>query len=182
MIYAIVTALGSLVLAALVHIATVLLVPQLAHDTIWDELDTVLTSTQAQVLARPGPDSRALGTLDPSVVITACRFDLDDGPLAVRAPTTAPQWMLSVHDRNGNLLYGLSSEAELAGGINLELRTRAQERGLVVSAVPDDRLRITAEADAGFVLFRMLVAHPSESEQITRLAERVRCNTLPDRT
>ncbi|MEO1198096.1 MAG: DUF1254 domain-containing protein [Pseudomonadota bacterium] len=181
MIYAVAGLLGSIVLAGLVHILTILAVPHLADDTIWDDLQQELADTTALVLPRPTPNSSALGTVDPAMVMAACRFDLGAGPLLVSAPTNAPQWMLTVHAPGGGVIYGVTSETELLGGLEIEIRTEAQERGLIISDAPDQRVRIRSDWSEGFVLFRMLAAHPDERAGLERLAQRVRCRNLPDR-
>ena len=78
--------LGAAMIAALVHIAAILIIPLYATRDAFARLTPLGPINATVVLAQPGPRARLLPFRDPAVASAFCRFDLTRGPLRVRAP------------------------------------------------------------------------------------------------
>lgn len=181
MIRFLVITLGTVCLAVVVHITTVLMMPRLDPSDPWDALGQLVDGPQAVVLPQASPRGGPLSALDPHVVHAACRFDLSEGPLAVSAASNVEHWALGLYRLDGTVIYSLTSQTALAQGISLELRTPGQERGQTIGAAPSETLEITANIDAGYVLYRTLVPFPSARARAEASASQLTCRVLPDR-
>lgn len=178
---ALATTLGALCLAVVVHIAIVLAMPRLDPSDPWAALGRLVDGPQAVVLPQASPRGGPLASLDPHVVHAACRFDMSEGPLAVTAASNVEHWALGLHRLDGTVIYSLTSQTELAQGISLELRTPGQERGQTIGGAATETLEITADIDAGYVLYRTLVPYPSARNKAEASAAQLSCRVLPDR-
>jgi uncharacterized membrane protein len=156
--------LATLLVALIVHGASVLLLPRLVMLRTMDGIakqagtNTILyaprATWRARTVVRPSPD----------LLYSICAYDLDAAGGAVRVSThDMPQsyWSVSVFDADTNNFYALNDQQAKAGAADFILmpQGKSTEAGrLPVVAAPTNR---------GIVLFRTLVnddAHIAEIE------------------
>ncbi|AWN46572.1 hypothetical protein DK419_09815 [Methylobacterium terrae] len=190
--------LCGLVLAGLVHVATVLAIPYLAAgDALARSRATLANDTSVLVHAaetggaadaapaeaapgQPAPGQPAEGWLprqDPAVAVGICAYDLDDGPVRITAETGPLLETIALHGRNG-AYYAITDQAALRGTVELVIMTRRQFDEALATADEDERnrdVRIVAPSREGFVSVRVLAALPSQQAQANEAARSVSC-------
>ena len=116
-----------LVGAGIVHIVVLLLLPTLSERDAWSRL-----AECGRPLRRDA--GRRLRTAAPPVVeapdplfrAVACRFDLEDGPVWLRAEGTVPFWSASVYDRSGQNVYNFNDRTAAGAALDFVVVTSAQ--------------------------------------------------------
>ncbi|MGX7709056.1 DUF1254 domain-containing protein [Methylobacterium sp. Gmos1] len=175
--------LCGLVLAGLVHVATVLAIPYLADgDALARSRATLANDTSVLVHAAEtgGPAEAAEGWLpqqDPAVAVGVCAYDLDDGPVRITAETGPLIETIALHGRGG-AYYAITDQAAVRGTVELVIMTRRQFDEALATADEDERnrdVRIVAPSRQGFVSVRVLAALPSQQAQANEAARSVSC-------
>ncbi|MFH6785462.1 MULTISPECIES: DUF1254 domain-containing protein [Methylobacterium] len=175
--------LCGLVLAGLVHVATVLAIPYLSTGDAFARSRTTLandTSVLVHAAETGGPAEAAEGWLprqDPAVAVGICAYDLDDGPVRITAETGPLLETIALHGRNG-AYYAITDQAALRGTVELVIMTKRQFDEALATADEDERnrdVRIIAPSREGFVSVRVLAALPSQQAQANEAARSVSC-------
>jgi len=174
------TTLAGLILAAIVHIVTILAVPALSlHDAAhaYRELGT---NGRAELIPAPG-QARGVPTLreaDPDVVTAICSYDLSNGPMRVVARTGALPLGLTLHRQGGGVIYAITDRAAIRGVLEFLVMTEAQ-RDERIAADEDGEtsreLRVVSDTDQGLIVVRVLVRLPSDKADAEALATGVEC-------
>ena len=176
----------ALVIAGIVHIAVVLLVPQLAQRDAWAKLSAVTRSWRFSVLSRPiGADGRTaesavVSGLDPRFAVAACRFDLREAPAAIVAEGDVPFWSVAVFDRRGEIVYSFNDRTAIDGRLDMIVLTPAQ-RARLREAPPDglDRsILVPTGITQGFVVVRAMAPDETWANIATRFARRATCERV----
>src|SRR5579863_2378392 len=118
-------------IAALVHIAAILMIPLYATRDAFARLTPLGPVNATIALEQPGPRARLLPFRDPAVASAFCRFDLTNGPLRVKAPADGSAFVsLSFHTRRGGIFYAITDRAAAHGGLEALVVTETQLRAL----------------------------------------------------
>jgi uncharacterized membrane protein len=178
---------SGLVLAALVHLATVLAIPALSRTDALSRTRGTVNADQAVLVRALQPDPAKgdgaatqptwLPAADPDVAVAVCAYNLDDGPVRVTARTGALFQSLSVHARNGSF-YAITDQAAVRGTLDLVVMTRRQFDEVLASSDEDEvsrDLRVVAPARQGYVVVRVLAGLPSQRAQADEAARSVAC-------
>ena len=174
------TAAG-LVLAGLVHVATVLAIPRFAEGDAFSRAQASETLDHPLRIhgltgEAPLPESW-LPNPDPAVSVGVCSYDLDDGPMRVSAQAGALMLSVSVHARRG-AFYALTDQAAVRGGLDLVVMTRAQYDEALANDVAGEvtrDVRIVAPARRGFAVVRVVAALPSQRAAADAAVQAVGC-------
>lgn len=170
----------TLVLAAILHILTILAIPHFATRDAWSRITAIADPAGITLLPRPLPGDEPLPGLDPSMVYGVCLYDLTEGPLAISAPMPDHYWSVAFHTRDGIIFYAVNDEAAVARRFDIELRDARQMRQYRVAYPEADETVLTIEAPSptGFALFRALVAAPSLRAEVEAAVAAISCTTL----
>ncbi len=121
------------VLGAIVHLVTVMLLPRTATLDAYARL-TPMTPVNAVVpLPPPTPDSASMPFMDPAFAAAICRYDLSRGPLKFVVPVSPAYTSVSFYTRYDIAYYAINDRAAGRRTIELELMTPDQRAEL-----PDD--------------------------------------------
>lgn len=152
--------LAILLVAGIVHIASLLVLPRVAPDDAFARLAAVTPEGSVSVLARGGSAKAALPGRDPSLATAVCRYDLDRGPLRVSAALGDEAFVaLTLHSRSGVAFYGLNDRSGNEGRLELVVMTGAQldeARSRDAADAPVRDVRVVAPQPQGFVMFDVL--------------------------
>lgn len=166
-----------LVVAGLTHLSAVLVLPGRSHASAYAALATALKGTTLKTMA--GEKQPAAFT-DPAFPNAACLYDLRDGPVSMSLAVTPDQFVtLSVHDRHGRLLAGLTSRSARNGRLGLTIIAsnaaplRRSSETTSDSGISD--IRVEATEPLGFVLAEVLATEPSEQISATATAGALSC-------
>jgi uncharacterized membrane protein len=171
------------VLAALVHLSALLIVPAVAQHDAFARVEALAQPFKTTPLPAASAKTRVFPYADPAVAATVCRYDLDGGPVRVRAPLSRPGFAaLSFHSRRGVIFYALTDRAANKGRIEALIVTSAQLRVLVSrddEDNPTEDLRIVSPTKEGFVIMRALSQSPDDMASAAEEAAAMTCAPEP---
>ncbi|WP_375408380.1 hypothetical protein [uncultured Methylobacterium sp.] len=176
------TACG-LVIAGLVHIATVLLIPTLSESDALSRARTSETLDHAMrvhTLATGDTPSSAQPWLpipDPAVAVGLCAYDLAEGPLRVAARTGPLMMSVAVHGRRG-AFYAVTDQAAVRGALDLVILTRRQFDEVLANEDENEvsrDVRVVATDGQGFVVVRVIADLPSQRAAANEAVQAVSC-------
>ncbi len=151
---------GGLMLAGIIHIATVISVPYFATNDAWAEMHRFGRDRVFHVLPQAEPGSEPLASLDPRMLYAVCRFSLDDGPVRIRASLLDDFWSIAIFDRRGRNAYSINDRAAQRAQLDLAVITPVQMAQLRQD--PPDSLEtviaIELPISEGLALIRVFVA------------------------
>jgi uncharacterized membrane protein len=154
--------LAAVLLGGIVHLSTVLAMPQTATQDAYSRL-VPLTPVNAMVpLAAPTPESAVLPFMDPAFATAVCRYDLTDGALKLTAPVSQAYTSVTFYTRKSIAYYAINDRA--AGKRTIELDLMTPEQHAEVPEEEDvtaaDRLIIDSPTTTGLIVLRALAPEP----------------------
>ncbi len=182
--------LCGLVLAAIAHVAAILLLPYLSEQDALTRLQGTRETGEPVLVA--GPETRGwLLHHDIATAISACAFDLNEVPLRVTFSTGAHFQSVAFHSRGDGAFFTLTDRAIDGPVIDVLVMTPEQrfEEETLRAAISDAEdsaeqplegvLRITAPETQGFVAFRVLAPLPGLAQTARERALSARCTPFP---
>jgi uncharacterized membrane protein len=163
--------------AGIVHVVVLLLVPQFSERDAWSRL--AMTADLYKIVrfdAQPGA-APALGTGDPLFYAAACRFDLTDGVVHLRASGRTPFWSVSVYNRAGQNIYSFNDRAATDGTLDFVVSTPAQMVE-IRKELPDDYKKaifVETALDEGIIVVRSFVPDDSWSQTVAGFLDGMAC-------
>jgi uncharacterized membrane protein len=181
MIRAILWILGAVLLGGIVHLSTVLAMPQAAKQDAYSRL-VPLTPVNAMVpLASPTPESAVMPFMDPAFAAAVCRYDLSGGMLKLIAPVSQAYTSVTFYTRRSVAYYAINDRA--AGRRTIELDLMTPEQHAEVPEEEDvtaaDRLIIESPTAMGVILLRALAPEPGQMTMARRALAAATCGIQP---
>lgn len=174
------TTLAGLILAAVVHIVTILAVPALSQRDAAHAYRELGIEGHAEAIPSPGK-ARGLPALreaDPNVVTAICGYDLSAGPMRVVARTGTLPLGLTLHRQGGGVLYAITDRAAIRGTLEFLVMTEAQRDERIAADEEGEtsrELRIVSDTEQGLIVARVLLRLPSDRTDAEALATGVAC-------
>ena len=173
--------LGALLLGGIVHLSTVLAMPQAATQDAYSRL-TQFTPVNAVVpLDAPSATNATMPFMDPAFAVAVCRYDLSTGPLKLNAPLSQAYTSVTFYTRNSVAYYAINDRAAGRRAIELDLMTEEQhaqvpEEENVTAA---DRLIIESPTHRGLIVLRALAPEPNLMVMARRALAGAQCRIEP---
>lgn len=173
--------LGALLLGGIVHLSTVLAMPQAATQDAYSRL-TQFTPVNAVVpLDAPSATNATMPFMDPAFAVAVCRYDLSTGPLKLNAPLSQAYTSVTFYTRNSVAYYAINDRAAGRRAIELDLMTEEQhaqvpEEENVTAA---DRLIIELPTHRGLIVLRALAPEPNLMAMARRALAGAQCRIEP---
>lgn len=173
------TTLAGLVLAGIVHIVTILLIPQLSTSDAHTAYRALGTGSRAELLS--ARDARALPQpreADAATVTAVCSYDLAAGPMRVVARTGLLPLGLTLHRRGGGVIYAITDRAAIRGVVEFLVMTEEQRDERIARDEEGEaarELRVVSDSEQGLIVARVLVRHASDRADAEALATGVAC-------
>jgi uncharacterized membrane protein len=167
-----------LVGAGIVHIAVLLLLPRFSERDAWSSLAEAADYYKAVRLDAGDGSPPIVKAVDPLFHAAGCRFDLDEGPVHIRAPGTVPFWSVSIYNRAGQNVYSFNDRATNNGSLDFVVLTTAQMIE-VRKQVPEEFQRaifVEAPIGEGIVVVRSFVPDPTWEETTSEFLARIACS------
>jgi uncharacterized membrane protein len=167
-----------LVGAGIVHIAVLLLLPQFSERDAWSSLAEAADFYKAVRIDSSDGSPPIVKAVDPLFQAAACRFDLDDGPVHLKAPGAVPFWSVSIYDRAGQNVYSFNDRATEKGALDFVVLTREQMIE-VRKAMPEDFQKATfvqVPVGEGIVVVRAFVPDPTWEEATSQFLAKLACS------
>lgn len=118
--------LAGVLLGGIVHIAVILLMPQLATNDLWSRMQGLDVLDKVAVLAVPGPGEPNPLHLDPDLAYAVCRLDLTGGPGEISGTLPDAFWSVAIFDRAGTVVYSTTNREGIGTNLDLGIFNPAQ--------------------------------------------------------
>lgn len=150
------------VLGAIVHLATVMLLPRTATQDAYARLMPASPVNAVVPLPPPTPDGALMPFMDPAFAAAICRYDLSQGPLKFAVPVSPAYTSVSFYTRNDIAYYAINDRAAGRRTIELELMTSEQRAELPddEEVTAADRLIVESPTTTGLIAIRALAPEP----------------------
>jgi len=154
--------LGALLLGGIVHLSTVLAMPQTATQDAYSRLERLAPINALVPLPAPTAQTVIMPFIDPAFAVAVCRYDLSTGTLKLVAPVSQAYTSVTFYTRNSVAYYAINDRAAGRRSIELDLMTPEQhtqmpeEEGVTAA----DRLIIESPTTTGLIVLRALAPTP----------------------
>lgn len=170
-----------IVLGAIVHLVTVMLLPRTATLDAYARLTPTTPLNTVVPLPPPTPDAALMPFMDPAFAAAVCRYDLSQGPLKFAVPVSPAYTSVSFYTRYDIAYYAINDRAAGRRTIELELMT-PEQRG----ELPDDeevtaadRLIVESPTTTGLIAIRALAPEPGLMPAARAALAAARCTPQP---
>lgn len=167
--------LCTLVLAGIVHIAIVLLVPVFGKRDAARQIVAGTPLTQFVTKTATGKPVFADG--DPFFEVASCRFDLEEGGLAITGAETGVFWSLAVFNERGRVVYSLGRRSAIGNRLNMIIVDPVQMARL--RQFDPDRIETSVVVETrqvrGYVVVRILRREVDKPQEINAFLESLSC-------
>ena len=172
---------GALAAAGIVHICTVLAMPQFYRNDAVSRLQRTLPLNAFVILPPARPGAQVLPYQLPDARYAICRFDLADGPLAVRATLSEPGWTLSGYTPGGEGFYSMPATETRRISVSL-LVMPAGERFLGPASdarsLNADTSQVTAPGRTGLIVIQAPLKGRTYAAEIEQALSQATCRKL----
>ena len=173
--------LGALLLGGIVHLSTVLAMPQAATQDAYSRLAQFTPVNAVVPLDAPSATNATMPFMDPAFAVAVCRYDLSTGPLKLNAPLSQAYTSVTFYTRNSVAYYAINDRAAGRRAIELDLMTEEQhaqvpEEENVTAA---DRLIIESPTHRGLIVLRALAPEPNLMAMARRALAGAQCRIEP---
>lgn len=175
--------LALLCVAGIVHIASILMMPRLAPGDAFARISAVAPVNRMTLLPATQPGAELSPFEDPAMALGACRYDLTQGPVRIRAALPPEALLLmSFHGRHGQVFYAMTDRGASRGRLEVVLATRDQ-LDEIESRDSDEELpqelRLQAPTLQGFFVARALAERPSLMSEAQARINAISCELAP---
>jgi uncharacterized membrane protein len=150
------------VLGAIVHLTTVMLLPRTATQDAYSRLSAIAPINTVVPVPAPTPDGATMPFMDPAFASAVCRYDLSSGPIKFSAPVSLAYTSVSFYTRRDIAYYAINDRAAGRRTIELELMTPDQHADMPEEedVTAADRLIVESPTTTGLIAIRALAPEP----------------------
>jgi len=169
--------LGGVLLGGIVHLTTVLWLPELATQDAYSRLAPVAPVHAVTPLPAPTPDNSVVPFLDPAFAMAVCRYDLAAGPLKFSVPVSPAYTSVSFYTRGDVAYYAINDRAAGRRVIELELMTSDQRADLPgdEEVTAADRLIVESPTLTGLIVIKALAPEPGLMQAAQTALKAAKC-------
>ena len=173
--------LVGLVLGAIVHLATIMLLPLTATRDAYARLTPLAPVNTMTVIPATAPGDALMPFMDPAFAAAVCRYDLSNGPLKFTAPVSIAYTSVTFYTRHDIPYYAINDRAAGRRSIELELMTADQRAELPEDEdiTAADRLIVESPTTTGLILLRALAPEPGLIPRVRATVAAGRCLPAP---
>lgn len=163
--------------AGIIHIIVLLLVPEFSERDAWSRLAMASDLYRMTRLDAEAGGTPVVKSVDPLFYAAACRFDLSEGMVRVKAPGNVPFWSVSVYDRSGHNIYSFNDHSATGRVLDSIVLTPAQMIEIRKNLPEELQGAIFVEApiDEGMFVIRSFVPDDSWKPVVSRFLEQSSC-------
>jgi uncharacterized membrane protein len=173
--------LAAVLLGGIVHLSTVLAMPQAAKQDAYSRLVPLAPVNTMVSLAAPTAETAIMPFMDPAFAAAVCRYDLTSGSLKLIAPVSQAYTSVTFYTRKSVAYYAINDRA--AGRRTIELDLMTPEQHAQVPEEEDvtaaDRLIIESPGPMGLIVLRALAPEPGLMAMARRALAGATCSIQP---
>ena len=171
----------ALIIAGLIHIATVLGLPQIAPRNAWTRLSSLAEPNKLVVLPAASPAHQSLPLMAPDMRYAFCRFDVTKGPVRISTQIMDELWIIAFYRPNGANFYTISG-----GDINrekIEIIISTESNALLDTETDalydsEDVVVVTAPENTGLTVIRVPLAGVSYAKRAEKALRQATCDRV----
>lgn len=163
--------------AGIVHVIVLMLVPVFSERDAWSRLAMASDLYKMTRLDAEAGGAPVVKSVDPLFYAAACRFDLAEGMVRIKAPGKVPFWSVSVYDRSGHNFYSFNDQTATGGVLDTMVLTPAQMID-VRRELPEElqgAIFVEAPIEEGIFVIRAFVPDESWKPIVSRFLEQSSC-------
>ena len=172
---------AALIAAAIIHIVTVFALPHIYRTDAWRRVARTLPVNAFVILPPARPKAQVLPFQMPDTRYAICRFDLEGGPVVVRAQLSEPGWTLSAYTPSGETFYALPASEQRRLNLTL-LIMPATERflGALTSArgLDQETAQVTSPGRTGMIVIQAPIKGRSYVYETEAALTKAQCQRL----
>jgi uncharacterized membrane protein len=172
--------LGGILLGGIVHLVTVLMLPNVATQDAYSRLSPVTPINAVTAIAPPSPENALMPFMDPAFAMSVCRYDISEGPLKFSVPVSQAYTSVSFYTRTDVPYYAINDRAAGRRMIELDLMTTEQR-----SDLPDneeitaaDRLIVESPTTTGLIVIKSLAPEPGLLQAARSALAAAQCSSV----
>lgn len=171
--------LGGALMGGMVHLGTVLYLPNTATQDAYARILPISPVNAVVALPAPSSESAIVPFMDPAFAAAVCRYDLASGPIRLRAPVSPAYTSVSFYTNKGIAYYAINDRAAGRRVIELELMTKAQRDELPEDeeAAAADKLIVESPSEKGLIVLRALAPEPGMMTAAKTSLSAARCES-----
>lgn len=173
--------LAAILLGGIVHLSTVLVMPQAATQDAYSRLVPLTRVNTITQLAGPTAQASIMPFMDPAFAVAVCRYDLSNGSIKLTAPVSQSYTSVTFYTRNSVAYNAINDRAAGRRIIELDLMTPDQH-----AQVPEeedvtaaDRLIIDSPTTTGLIVVRALAPEPGLMPMAHAALAGTQCRSQP---
>jgi uncharacterized membrane protein len=158
-----------LVLAGLIHIASVLTLPLLAPKNAWARLMPLGPANAMILLPAADPGNQVMPMMAPDVRYAICRFDLGPGPVRVRAGVPNDLWSIALYTPESDNFYTVQGADMRRAQIDLIVAKEDQdvaEAGVDAPEGAENTVVVKSPVEQGIALIRAPLSGQSRAASV----------------
>jgi len=174
--------IAGVLLGGVVHLVSVLALPQIATQDAYSRLAPRAKLNDVTALPPTEPGNALLPFMDPAFAMAVCRYDLSGGPIKLTVPVSQSYTSVSFYTRSDLAYYAINDRSAGKRVIELDLMTEAQHAELPEDedVTAADRLIIDAPENTGLIVLKALAAEPGLMAQAQASLAAARCRVQAD--
>lgn len=169
-----------LVGAGIVHVVILFMLPAYSVRDVWTRLSTTAQAYETVVLSPTVAEGRVPTSRNPFLRAAACRFDLSEGLLHIRATGRVPFWSMAIYDDHGLNVFSISDRAAAGEDLDVVVASPTQMLALrrEVPAAFAQSVFVESQVEQGVALVRLFVPDETWSGVADAFLENIRCEPL----
>jgi uncharacterized membrane protein len=181
MIRALLWILSGLLLGGIVHLSTVLAMPQAAKLDAYSRLSPVTPVNAMVPLPAPTAGQAIMPFMDPAFAAAVCRYDLSNGSIKLTAPVSQAYTSVTFYTRKSVAYYAINDRAAGRRTIELDLMTPEQHADMPEEedVTAADRLIIESPSKVGLIVLRALAPEPGLMPMARQALAAAKCELQP---
>lgn len=154
--------LVGLVLGAIVHLSTIMILPRTATRDAYARLAPITQVNTMAAIPQAEAGDPLMPFMDPAFATAICRYDLAAGPLKFTAPVSLAYTSVTFYTRHAIAYYAINDRAAGRRTIELELMTSEQRAELPEDEdiTAADRLIVESPTVTGLIALRAIAPEP----------------------
>jgi uncharacterized membrane protein len=181
MIRALLWILSGILLGGIVHLSTVLAMPQAATQDAYSRLVPLTPVNSMVPLLAPTAETTIMPFMDPAFAAAVCRYDLTNGSIKLSAPVSQAYTSVTFYTRKSVAYYAINDRAAGRRTIELDLMTPEQHADMPEEedVTAADRLIIESPSTVGLIVLRALAPEPGLMPMARRALAAAKCQLQP---
>lgn len=171
---------GGLILGGLIHLVTILTLPNSATRDTWHRLEAIAPLETTVVLDDIAPGSPNPLGLDPELLYAVCRLELGDGPGIINGNLPLAFWSVAVFNPRGHVIYATTNRSGSGTFIDMGIFNPSQTRLLAEQRfeIEDGLLIVEAGGNDIAAVIRLAPPHPTMRDRYRAMLAAINCETI----